>query len=118
MKVAYIAQRVALVFVTIMFSLTLGAPVQALAQSQERCFAETGYCISGSIRGYWERNGGLAVFGYPISPLTAEPVERQALPVQWFQRDRLEDHGSDGVMAGRRSTSCTSCAVSNAISPR
>jgi hypothetical protein len=101
LKVAYIVQRVALLVGVIMLSFTSWAPVQVLAQSQERCFAETGYCISGPIRSYWERNGGLSVFGYPISSLMTESVEGQALPVQWFQRDRLENHGSERVMAGR-----------------
>jgi hypothetical protein len=75
----------------------------ALAQSNARCFPETGYCISGPIRSYWERNGGLAVFGYPISPLQTEQVESWVGPVQWFQRDRLEDHSAEGigVLAGR-----------------
>jgi len=41
------------------------------------------------------------MFGYPITPLTIERVENQDLPVQWFERDRLEDHGALGVMAGR-----------------
>ncbi len=87
--------------------LTLIRPVQA--DSGERCFAETGYCISGAIRQYWERNGGLPVFGYPITAPSYEGVyeiESQyswAGPVQWFERDRLEDHSAEGqgVMAGR-----------------
>jgi hypothetical protein len=41
------------------------APVAA--QSAERCFPETGICIGGRIRVYWEQNGGLPVFGFPIS---------------------------------------------------
>jgi hypothetical protein len=75
----------------------------ALAQSASRCFPETGYCISGPIRAYWERNGGLAVFGYPIGPQQQERVEDWVGPVQWFQRDRLEDHSGEGygVLAGR-----------------
>ncbi|NJO84924.1 MAG: hypothetical protein HC828_20615, partial [Blastochloris sp.] len=28
----------------------------ASAQTSERCFPETGYCISGEIRQYWETN--------------------------------------------------------------
>jgi hypothetical protein len=67
----------------------------------ERCFPETGYCISGPIRAYWEANGGLPVFGYPITAQAEEMVEDWVGPVQWFERDRLEDHGSLGVMAGR-----------------
>lgn len=73
------------------------------AQSDQRCFLETGYCISGPIRRYWEQNGGLPVFGLPISPLQIETVESWTGPVQWFERDRLEDHSAQGrgVLAGR-----------------
>ncbi|NTU86186.1 MAG: hypothetical protein HGA45_43805 [Chloroflexales bacterium] len=76
-------------------------PHPTAAQGAERCFPETGYCISGAIRTYWEHNGGLPIFGYPITPLQTETVEGQVLPVQWFERDRLEDHGALGVLAGR-----------------
>ena len=82
----------------------IGVARPAAAQSAERCFSETGYCISGAIRTYWERNGGLAVFGYPISAQRRETVEGTWTgPVQWFERDRLEDHSADGqgVLAGR-----------------
>ncbi len=73
------------------------------AQVEERCFAETGFCISGAIRAYWERNGGLAVFGLPISPLRFETIEDWTGLVQWFERDRLEDRTAQGqgVLAGR-----------------
>lgn len=76
----------------------------ASADANERCFPETGYCISGVIRAYWERNGGLPVFGYPISPVNNETIEGTWTgPVQWFERDRLEDHSAQGmgVLAGR-----------------
>jgi hypothetical protein len=77
-------------------------PQASHAQSRTRCFDETGYCVSGAILDYWERNGGLAVFGYPITNLRTETVEGVWTgPVQWFQRDRLEDHGAEGVLAGR-----------------
>jgi hypothetical protein len=73
------------------------------AQLSERCFPETGECISGPIRAYWENNGGLAVFGYPITPLRVETIDGWTGPTQWFQRDRLEDHTAEGagVLAGR-----------------
>jgi hypothetical protein len=80
------------------------SPQPSAAQTSQRCFAETGFCISGSIRAYWERNGGLAVFGYPITNLHDETIEGSWTgPVQWFERDRLEDHSGDGqgVLAGR-----------------
>jgi len=71
------------------------APTQgvALAQTDERCFAETGYCISGRIREYWEQNGGLAVFGLPLGPQQETVGEDgQARQAQWFERHRLELH--------------------------
>jgi hypothetical protein len=73
----------------------------AQAQSGERCFPETGYCISGPIRAYWESNGGLPVFGYPITVQRTETVEGRTLQVQWFERDRLEIQANGTVTAGR-----------------
>ncbi len=90
----------------------LGISTPASAQGP-RCFNETPYCIQpGPILDYWERNGGLAVFGLPIGDLQTEtlPAPTQGNPnatwtgpVQWFERDRLEDHSADGqgVLAGR-----------------
>lgn len=78
------------------------APKTSSAQDGERCFPETNQCISGAIRIYWEQKGGLPIFGYPISPLATETNgDAWAGSTQWFERDRLEDHGTDGVLAGR-----------------
>jgi hypothetical protein len=77
------------------------AAAPAAAQSNERCFEETGYCISGPIRAYWEGNGGLPVFGYPITEQRVETVEDRTIPVQWFERDRLEIQNDGTVTAGR-----------------
>lgn len=57
-----------------------------------RCFSETGFCISGRIREYWEQNGGLSIFGYPTSPRQPEWVEAGTFQVQHFERNRLELH--------------------------
>lgn len=62
------------------------------AQSDQRCFPETGYCIEGRIRAFWEQNGGLTVFGLPITPQQYETIQGQTLQVQWFERNRLELH--------------------------
>ncbi len=92
-----------IVLVLMLALLLFGAlPVPTQAQPRERCFAQTGYCVQGTFLDYWEQNGGLEVFGYPISPLRTETIEGTWTgPVQWFERDRLEDHGIDGVLAGR-----------------
>jgi LPXTG-site transpeptidase (sortase) family protein len=75
------------------------------AQTSERCFAETGYCISGRIRQFWEQNGGLPVFGFPITPQQTETIEGKPVQVQWFERNRLELHPENAapydVLLGR-----------------
>ncbi len=64
----------------------------ARAQSDELCFRETGQCISGRIRQFWQENGGLPVFGFPITPQRAEAVREGVFESQWFERARLELH--------------------------
>lgn len=76
-------------------------PVPAQAQQREQCFEETGFCVRDPILTYWEVNGGLPIFGYPISPLQRETVEDRILLVQWFERDRLEIQLDGTVTAGR-----------------
>ncbi len=95
-------RRVSIVLLLALAFGLLALPQPSAAQQRTRCFAETGHCISGAILTYWERNGGLPVFGYPITDLRTETIEGSWTgPVQWFERDRLEDHGAQGVMAGR-----------------
>jgi hypothetical protein len=62
------------------------------AQVAAACFAETGYCIGGRTRRFWERSGGLAVLGLPITPVQEELVEGRPRWVQWFERARIELH--------------------------
>lgn len=88
----------------VLFALLLilvpGSATSVSAQT-ERCFGETNQCIRGPIRQYWERNGGLAVFGFPISAQFEAVVEGRTLQVQWFERDRLEIQPNGLVTAGR-----------------
>lgn len=92
-----------LLMLTILLSSLSTTP--AYSQSDERCFAETGYCIGGRIREFWEQNGGVAVFGLPITPQQEEQIEGETLQVQWFERNRLELHPQQpppfDVMLGR-----------------
>jgi hypothetical protein len=62
------------------------------AQTDERCFPETGFCMSGRIREFWEQNGGLPVFGYPTGPQSEIQIEGKPFQAQWFERNRLELH--------------------------
>lgn len=74
------------------------------AQDQS-CFVETAHCMSGRIRSFWEQNGGLATFGYPITDQHIETIEGRPLNVQWFERARLELHPENAapydVLLGR-----------------
>jgi Tol biopolymer transport system component len=82
--------------------LLLGLPAApTAAQTGLRCFDETGYCISGPIRASWEQNGGISVFGFPITPQRVETVEGRTVQVQWFERDRLEIQADGQITAGR-----------------
>jgi hypothetical protein len=77
----------------------------AVAQTDQRCFPETGQCISGRIREFWEQNGGLPVFGFPTTDQHEEQIEGRSFQVQWFERNRLELHPENArpydVLLGR-----------------
>jgi hypothetical protein len=88
----------------ILLLLWLSAPVAppgAQALPRQRCFQPTGFCVADPMLAYWERQGGLPIFGYPISESRFETVEGRTLEVQWFERDRLEIQADGRVTAGR-----------------
>jgi Zn-dependent protease len=68
-------------------------------------FEETGYFVSQPFLKYWQENGGLALFGYPISDLVQETAEgtEETYTAQYFERARFEQHPSlgDQVILGR-----------------
>lgn len=71
----------------------LVALVPSAAQAQSRlCFAEVPDCIEGRFAEYWQENGGLAVFGFPITPARLEQVGGGQFLVQVFERNRFELH--------------------------
>lgn len=51
-------------------------------------FAETGHGVGNGFLRYWEKNGGIAVFGYPIS----DEITQHGTVVQNFERARFEWH--------------------------
>jgi hypothetical protein len=84
---------------------TSSESAQTRSPTSERCFAETGFCIGGAIRNYWEQNGGLEVFGYPTGAQHEAVIEEQPYQVQVFERTRLEVHPENAppydVLLGR-----------------
>lgn len=57
-------------------------------------FADTKHSLSGDFLQYWQANGGLAVFGYPLSEpfLEVSKDDGQSYLVQYFERNRFEYH--------------------------
>lgn len=76
--------------VLLIAGLTPVAPVSAAP----RCFAETKQCLDGRVRQYWEQNGGLPVFGFPIAAQAREQNRDtgQSYETQWMERNRFELH--------------------------
>jgi hypothetical protein len=72
------------------------ASASAAPRLADTCFAETGYCITGRLEQFWRTNGGLAVFGLPLTAASKQTAEdgRQYL-TQWFERARFEYHPHD-----------------------
>ncbi|HVF99726.1 MAG TPA: hypothetical protein VND68_07795 [Chloroflexia bacterium] len=56
------------------------------------CFQESRYCLRGAFARYWEANGGLQQFGFPITPEVTERLGDKTYTVQYTERARLEYH--------------------------
>lgn len=69
-------------------------PVSAATDANCTFFEATGHRLCFGFRSYWQRSGGLAVFGYPISEEFRErnPDDGQIYTVQYFERARFEWH--------------------------
>ncbi|MGN6561981.1 MAG: Kelch repeat-containing protein [Thermomicrobiales bacterium] len=66
-------------------------PVAPLAG--QRYFPQTGHNLGDPFKTYWERQGGLAQFGFPISEVFSEQLEDgNTYQVQYFERARFELH--------------------------
>jgi len=56
-------------------------------------FPETGHNLGGRFLDYWQANGGLAQFGYPLTEEFTEQLEDgNTYQVQYFERARFELH--------------------------
>jgi hypothetical protein len=84
-------RRLALLLV--LTALLLGA-VPAQAAPSDICFPQVPDCISGRFAQYWRDNGGLAVFGLPLSAAAKQRTGEGPITylVQFFERARFELH--------------------------
>ncbi|HEU4792159.1 MAG TPA: polysaccharide deacetylase family protein [Nitrolancea sp.] len=62
--------------------------VTGAVPAETRYFPETGHWLSHGFLGYWERFGGLPIFGYPLT----EEFQENGVTVQYFERARFEWH--------------------------
>jgi hypothetical protein len=68
-------------------------------------FPETSHAVGGAFLNFWNANGGLEIFGYPISEqiVEVEPGTNRYRVVQYFQRARMElNNDPDLVAAGQQ----------------
>jgi hypothetical protein len=72
----------------------------AAAAPQSVTFEQTGHTLEGRFLEFWRTNGGLAVFGYPLTVQADTPR-----PQQTFERTRFEYHAENAppydVLLGR-----------------
>lgn len=78
---------VALMIITVLL-LTALPTAPAQAQANQIYFPQTGHFLGGAFRGFWERNGGVEIFGFPVSPEFVQ--QRDGRVAQYFERARFE----------------------------
>ncbi|MFN8513781.1 MAG: WD40 repeat domain-containing protein [Chloroflexia bacterium] len=69
------------------------ADTPVAANGQGAFFPETGHNVAGDFLAYWQANGGLAQFGYPLTEEFTERLDDgREYTVQYFERARFERH--------------------------
>ena len=79
-------------------------PTQRTPQSADsamRYFSETGHNVPAIFANYWDANGGLTRFGYPLTEAFEEVSETDGgrYVTQYFERARFERHPDDAGTA-------------------
>ncbi|WP_322512531.1 hypothetical protein [Chloroflexus sp.] len=99
-------RRLYFLIMTFIVGFVAGMVPSAPAQAQNQiCFNEVRYCIEGRFAEYWQQNGGLPVFGFPLTPVFEQTIEGVVRKVQIFERNRFELHPENSrpydVLLGR-----------------
>ncbi len=94
MFLSQVRQRLMLLVAVLSVLLVPAGAFAAPVPQPPLCFKVPGItnCISGRFLQYWTQNGGLAVFGYPITAVTLERTAEGTFPTQYFERARFEYH--------------------------
>ncbi|MCE2853002.1 MAG: hypothetical protein LW717_17720 [Chloroflexaceae bacterium] len=92
-------------FVFITFAIALFNTPTSLHATTPSCFSQTGYCVDNALQSFWQRNGGVAVFGYPIQAASTQMIDGIPVFAQYFERARLEisydANGKQNIQLGR-----------------
>ncbi len=72
--------------------LLLGVALEPARAATSRTFPETNQTVSARMLEFWDQNGGLPVFGLPISDQRSEQTNAGRFTLQHFERERLELH--------------------------
>lgn len=80
-------------------------------------FPQTGHNLQGEFLRYWQTNGGLGIYGYPLS----EPFTENGHTVQYFERNRFELHPENqppyNVLLGRLGASTVAGRAFQIVEP-
>ena len=70
------------------------APRMGDDNGDHRYFTETGHNLQNGFKQFWDANGGMARFGYPLTEEFTErnPADDRMYTVQYFERARFEWH--------------------------
>ena len=92
----------------LLVAIIAGALVTAAqpAVEERRCFEGASVvCVEGRFLAFWERHGGVDIFGAPVTNMVVESTPDGAFTVQYFARARLELHPANAapydVLLGR-----------------
>lgn len=92
-------------------------PVARVTAPGIRFFPETGHTLRGEFRNFWERRGGLPIFGYPLSEEIVERLDDgRNYVVQYFERGRFELVGSR-VRLGLLGSALAPCQLRPGLPP-
>lgn len=71
----------------------------APASTTGQYFNVTQHNVKGQFLAFWQDNGGLPIFGYPLSEEFYQTIDNETILVQYFERVRLEARVRDGGLA-------------------
>jgi len=74
----------AVLSISVTFGISIGSA--SAAGQPARVYSATGHSVKGAFLNFFDRHGGVRIFGYPIS----EELMENGRPVQYFERQRLE----------------------------